>query len=282
MTPTIIPTISLQQIAPFLSSENQQVTIYMTQVGFGRGCFVRYEHDAEKDTITFYNERNNVALVITDISHAVRDDAQFVVQFTEQHVFIVTSPKNYTGEMPRFMHEEDYRFAGEERCEHVIARIETLLAPAPILNARCVQVSGHAGEHMIVSDNITMTVDKYDRPTNGTRDVFGFRYRCSSCQRVDVKSNDSDFVLPGLCFTCSFWTHIYNEKDEHFIIDGHSYAPGKGGFGGRTFRVESADGRTFSGELFTQGEVPPHFRAMLPDDAVFMECPQEKRHLRLV
>lgn len=279
-----IPTVELKQLAPSMRNrKTSEVTIYEGNSGFGRGSIVRYEYDGDNDTIVFYNENDVKNVIVTNISDMISDDVTFLVKFTESRFFIIQFPKDsYSGDMPQFMHEGDYIFDGEERCEHVVERLQTLMADAPILNARCVQVKGHHGEHMIASANIVVTVDKYDRSTKGSRDVFGFRYRCSTCRRVDVKNNDSDFVLPGLCFNCSFWTHIYNEKDEHFIIDGHSYAPGKGGFGGRTFHVESADGRTFSGELFTQGEVPSHFRDLLPDDSVFVDKSKQNSHLRLV
>jgi hypothetical protein len=84
-----------------------------------------------------------------------------------------------------------------------------------------------------------------------------------------------------LCFTCLFWTEKLEYKNDPRIVrvDGTQYVIGDEdaprafrGFGGARFNIDFHDGRKVtSTNLWCNGDIPEHFRAELPDNAVFNE-----------
>ena len=63
----------------------------------------------------------------------------------------------------------------------------------------------------------------------------------------------------------------------HYQLASEGASQGERGFGGKVFEVRFFDGRVVvTHNLWHQGEVPAHFRARLPDNAVFAEDPDMK------
>ena len=96
--------------------------------------------------------------------------------------------------------------------------------------------------------------------------LFGFRATCPFCGEVGVGSKTG--VIN--CFTCDFWLEQAAHAKNSFVVGGRHYRPGKGGFGGRKFKIERNDGTTWEGELFTQGEIPSWMKDRFPDNAEFV------------
>lgn len=102
-----------------------------------------------------------------------------------------------------------------------------------------------------------------------------------SCGKADSRTNwGKGSLLPGLCFSCTFWTNIINKNSPtRRIINGKCYHIGESnngpsrwnGFGGRGFKI-----RLFTGEvaetnnLWHQGTVPERFQEQLPNNAEFI------------
>jgi len=84
----------------------------------------------------------------------------------------------------------------------------------------------------------------------------------------------------NICFTCRFWEEIITrpDQDKCVRVDGRHYIIGEisgdenhfKGHGGRKFEVRFFDGRVVStNNLWHQGKVPEHFKAKIPDNAIF-------------
>lgn len=84
----------------------------------------------------------------------------------------------------------------------------------------------------------------------------------------------------SLCFTCLFWTEKLQYVNHPHVarIDGTQYVIGEEhqkyaprGFGGLRFDIQFHDGRKVTtNNLWCNGDIPEHFRARLPDNAVFL------------
>jgi hypothetical protein len=102
---------------------------------------------------------------------------------------------------------------------------------------------------------------------------------CRECGRLaDQAGTTSELEKNGLCFGCLFWTEKLSIKTDPTTarVNGHHYFIGSEsstffrGFGGDRFVVAFHDGRRVTTtNLWTQGKIPDHFRARLPDNAVF-------------
>ena len=108
---------------------------------------------------------------------------------------------------------------------------------------------------------------------------------CVECGRNEARSWDTDceanLKALGMCFNCAFWHEKLAGKDapqsvrvegRHFWIEPDQ--PGRGGcgmgHGGSKFDIRFHDGRkVVSRNLWAQGDIPNHFKARLPDNAVF-------------
>jgi len=85
------------------------------------------------------------------------------------------------------------------------------------------------------------------------------------------------------CFYCDFWLKLIGRK--HAVrINGTHYMGRAGergdGHGGRTFRIRMlGTGEEFeTSNLWCQGNIPPHFRERLPDNAEFVTTPKPIAH----
>lgn len=99
--------------------------------------------------------------------------------------------------------------------------------------------------------------------------------QCKKCSGK-IEENYSR-LLPGMCFTCTFWTEQAQDQRDAVRIDGWHYRIGedKGnvfrGHGGKRFTIKFYDGRIVNtSNLWHQGKIPEHFRAELPNNAEFV------------
>lgn len=85
----------------------------------------------------------------------------------------------------------------------------------------------------------------------------------------------------NLCFECLFWVKHLEGGDgqERVRIDGKHYIIGEEtdapknyrGFSGEKFVIRFHDGREVTTtNLWGNGDIPPHFRERMPDNAVFV------------
>ena len=95
-----------------------------------------------------------------------------------------------------------------------------------------------------------------------------------------------EMIAQQVCFSCHFWRNRVGEfSPATVIVDGRHYqiepdrpnvSSGSLGFGGGRFEIAFNDGRrVVTHNLWTQGEVPLHFRARLADNARFVERTKE-------
>lgn len=109
-------------------------------------------------------------------------------------------------------------------------------------------------------------MDKYE-------DEYG---RCATCDDVMIDKKSHPYLKDN-CFTCNFWAEkIEAVNDPRSVrIDGGHYWIGDEdptnrfrGFGGRRFNIKFHDGREVqTTNLWHQGQIPEHFRDILPDNA---------------
>jgi hypothetical protein len=101
------------------------------------------------------------------------------------------------------------------------------------------------------------------------------------------RSDAAEIIAAGMCSTCFFW-HQLLAADDGIVIRGRHYKDGgrrRGapshclGFGGTEYRIRMHDGREISSNnLWTQGDIPEHFRDRLQDNAEFLSRgPQGER-----
>jgi len=113
---------------------------------------------------------------------------------------------------------------------------------------------------------------------------------CTKCEKEECnpqrfgKCAERDLMVEyGYCFNCAFWTRIsQREGGTQFpIIDGHAFSIGpeyKGsrahkGMGGRKFVIKFFHQKQpiITTNLWSQGEIPPHFREEIPNNAEFID-----------
>lgn len=102
--------------------------------------------------------------------------------------------------------------------------------------------------------------------------------KCNHCS-ADIETNLTN-LMPGLCHTCTFWTektvflstpHVARIDGKHYSIGPENVGPFMRGMGGREFIIKFDDGRTVTTtNLWSQGSIPDNFKALLPDNAVFV------------
>ena len=108
------------------------------------------------------------------------------------------------------------------------------------------------------------------------------KFNCKLCGALEDPAhwtNGETLEEKHLCFTCNFWDEIvpsYN-KGEHFVAqdnvcyyigDENSKETYFRGFGGAKTTITFNDGRIVkSTNLWCRGDVPPHFRSLLPINA---------------
>lgn len=106
---------------------------------------------------------------------------------------------------------------------------------------------------------------------------------CGQKERVSYESKTQErLIANSTCFRCDFWRGYEKRRDHpsavrvgdrHYWVGsvGFSDRPSWGrGFGGTRFVIEFFDGRRVeTSDLLHQGEIPPHFRERMPDNARF-------------
>ena len=109
--------------------------------------------------------------------------------------------------------------------------------------------------------------------------------RCVECGEIDIGNwepkTTERLKRLGVCFGCDHWLRLVPGASlEHtVIVGGFHYRIGKEspsmhhaskGHGGALFSIRFLDGREVqTTNLWAQGEIPPHFRDRLSDNAVF-------------
>lgn len=89
-----------------------------------------------------------------------------------------------------------------------------------------------------------------------------------------------------LCFGCLIWTEHLEEKSSRIVrVKGVQYRIGEKtsapdhckGFGGSRYKIKFFDGRKEeSTNLWCNGDIPPHFRDRMPDNAEFVKADPEQ------
>lgn len=156
---------------------------------------------------------------------------------------------------------DDCREAGETQCSSVMSG--TFTFPSGV---QCAREEGHIGNHQAFFNDYAYVFDTENRPQSGDPyGFYGFKNVCPHCGFVTAGSKSGT----RNCSTCSFWL-MHLEEGGGIVVDGRQYRPGRGGFGGHIWHVQHNDGTKWSGELFTQGEIPSWMRHLFPDNAKFL------------
>ena len=88
---------------------------------------------------------------------------------------------------------------------------------------------------------------------------------CIHCDKCGENKKPSRNSSPGIasaperCHTEQFWAEVVQEKQRHFVENGHvySFTYGQGGFGGSRYNVEFEDGEVLTNVgLWHRGKVP--------------------------
>lgn len=157
----------------------------------------------------------------------------------------------------------DYREAGAAQCENKSG--SNSIFPTPV---QCEREAQHIGEHQAYNEangyHYNWLVNRV--ASASPQGEFGFKNVCPHCGYVTAGGSKGNQV----CSLCWFWLD-HQKAGGGFIIEGRHYRPGRGGFGGRVFHIQRHDGSNWTGELFTQGEIPSWMTHLFPDNAVFVE-----------
>ena len=138
----------------------------------------------------------------------------------------------------------------------------------------CRRPAGHLGDHQhwTQAQRVTWGRGGGTSSTEGSGNWTNEVYVCRHCGALEEWHWDTKRVDLEACFACNFWLRNSDPAAiDRAIVNGRSYFPCEGngpGYGGRHVTIHYADGRTVeSRNLWTQGEVPAHFRDRLPDNA---------------
>jgi len=110
---------------------------------------------------------------------------------------------------------------------------------------------------------------------------------CSICGRIYsaryIKEVRAQLLAENICHSCHFWNGYVRIKNDpaiarirgkHYKVvkeTGPDYPASCKGYGGSRFIIRWNDGREITTtNLWHQGEIPDHFRAELPDNAIFV------------
>ena len=109
---------------------------------------------------------------------------------------------------------------------------------------------------------------------------------CSKCGKEYVNHYDGDvsFIMEAenVCFTCAFWIWQHRVDQEgkrkyaiingkHYVLDPHTDRNWPVGSCGRVYTIRFHNGETVvCDNLWHQGEIPEHFRDIMPDNAEFV------------
>lgn len=113
--------------------------------------------------------------------------------------------------------------------------------------------------------------------------------KCNLCEKSDTAHFDQEtnhrMISKNICFTCDFW----NEKvlwsmnpdmihaavrinGKHYLIIPESVSSPFLGCGGQEFKIQFIHDKFIvtTRNLWQQGDIPAHFRHLLPDNAIFV------------
>lgn len=176
-------------------------------------------------------------------------------------IILLAVNKGYKGPLPRNLDATDLNPNNETVCDHPYA--DHFMQD----KGNCGRPAGHAGNHQFFTER-----------GHGDADSAGSRFRCELMYGLPKHCVHCGFMSAGseegkseyVCSSCSFWLyHLARKSRNTLIIEGSQYSPGEGGFGGRIFKVLRNDGTRWSGQLFTQGNIPQHLLYLFPNNAVF-------------
>jgi hypothetical protein len=149
----------------------------------------------------------------------------------------------------------------------------------------CTRDKGHIGPHQ------TMPLESFGhlRITEWTDTEGGSQWAAEDPRHPDWKIKDcancglrfipeSNRLTKGgmTCFHCVFWTGRLAQymNGELMVIEGTVYTWGpEHGYGGREFTIATEDGVTTQRGLWCGGDIPPEYRALMPDNATFGSQP---------
>lgn len=182
----------------------------------------------------------------------------FGLRFNE--IIILAVDEDYTGPLPYFLGSTDLNPSGLSTCSEI--HVNSLTQE----KSQCQRPVGHKGRHQFYTKR---GYGNFDRGGSAfcSQSSFGFPGYCQHCGYM-VTTNGQIEVT---CFSCGHWLRMLKEcgNEQRFVVKGRHYMPRTGGFYGHKFKVRREDGSLWTGELFTQGEVPAHLRHLFPDNAVF-------------
>lgn len=114
--------------------------------------------------------------------------------------------------------------------------------------------------------------------------LLGTTHICAICGKRETyqwfKSVNDRLAERKQCFTCDHFTTLAEKEDRSdcVVVDGVHYTIGNErdsamrGCGGARFKIKFNDGREVeSTNLWCQGNIPPHLRDRLPDNARFVQ-----------
>lgn len=225
----------------------------------------------EGSVLTVYS--NGTAFYHVDIANLLTEvtsehEVEALVGYGTRQVIVVVTEKSFAGQRPFFFTSSVLNPDSEPACTATDTDRTFKVAD------QCQRPDGHAGDHQSLRAPQPKPSFAYATFSRGGamrswEQLFGIPTPCAKCGFI--LEGDGDVSRDSLCFGCSFWkTQKENERDNAFVIDGHHYRPGQGGFYGRKFKVRRHDGTLWQGELFTQGQIPAHLREEFPDNAVFV------------
>lgn len=104
---------------------------------------------------------------------------------------------------------------------------------------------------------------------------------CKTCGQLFCNHySHKDLSIEGNCFSCDFWFDKVG-RSKNIVVNGTLYSDGGTkdrstysgflGHGGRIFNIKMNDGREFTtNNLWCGGDIPEHFRELIPDNAIFL------------
>jgi hypothetical protein len=259
----------------YLIFQDENRSIYKVDNHISRGVDFwsseKKEHEKHWDNAPIFTvEDGSINYYLDDGNKFFTIDLNTLVEYEDKALSkVLTAPRNFHYTLVEFTAEgveselihltnDDQRAAGAEQCSS-----ETTWNKEKF---QCGRQADHIGTHQSFTTHHSITWDESRYPDGDRNAAFGPLTICENCG-IGMQLESQGYQ--NTCFTCHFWAEKRDYAGKKFVIDGRHYIPGSGGFGGRKFTVDAFDGSTWTGELFTQGKIPEHFKATMPDTAVF-------------
>lgn len=137
---------------------------------------------------------------------------------------------------------------------------------------KCMREENHFGSHQMITKGYYKDKSIFvNARWNNGGGVCGSieKMYWNECDECSLLITDED----ELCSSCANWIHLMRtvEPSQRIVIEHHHYSVGsRGGFAGREFSIEFLDSSRPSlvtDRLWSQGEIPVHFRKRIPDNA---------------